>query len=719
MTLQAAWEETLHLSLRTGLGAIVIAALLAGPADARITRIQITKTEPAFAGAIFGSVGHYERVTGKAFGEVDPKLPGNALIQDIKLAPKNARGMVEYVTDIDILRPADRSKSNGILFFNIINRGNKGGLALFDADVPGGASNNLTNAGDGLLLRKGYTLVWFGWQADVMPGNGRMTMSVPVAHNADGSAITGIVRSELITLAPTTMLTLSSGWFSGGSAPYPSVSTDNRSPLSDGFVPTLTVRPRQPSPRIPIPNTEWSFAACSQNGQPPLPSATQICYPAGFKPGQLYELTYRAKDPLILGLGFAATRDLGAFLKAAAKDDNGTANPVLIPNARTIVMGASQSGRFIRTFIHLGFNRGEDGKAVFDGAFPEIGGGQIPLNVRWGQPGRGAGNAEVDNQTPGADFPFTYGPETDPLSGRAGGILDRCIATHTCPKIVHAATSLEMWELRQSLGFTDPLGMKDLPDPPNVRTYLMVSTQHAPAALPLPTQAPFGACAQQPNPNPHTWTVRALLEALSAWITTGTEPPPSARPTIAAGNLVGADQVHFPSIPANTYGGVNRPAVKFLALNNPLHVLDFGKDYHPEDASGTLNGELPKVGTARYGTLVPQVDEDGNDLGGIRNVFVQVPIGTYTGWNLFNSRFYEDGFCTLSGSFIPFASTMQERLATGDPRKSLEERYPNKGAYISEVKKAAESLVKQRYLLAEDAATLIKQAEDNGIRQGP
>ncbi len=709
----------MYLSLRTAFGAMAIAALLVGPAEARITRVQIAKTEPAFGGATFGSVGAYERLTGKAFGEVDPKLPQSAIIQDIQLAPKNSRGMVEYVIDIDILRPADRSKSNGILFFNITNRGNKGGLSLFNANVPGGSANNLTNPGDGFLLRKGYTIIWFGWQADVLPGNGRMTMSVPVAHNPDGSWITGIVSSELLTLAPTNTLTLSSGWFSGGSSPYPSVSTDNRAPLSDGFLPKLTIRRRQQDPRVPIPNTEWSFAACAQSGEPPVPSATQICFPAGFKPGELYEITYRAKDPLVLGLGFAATRDLGAFLKAATKDGDGTANPVLIPNARTIVMGSSQSGRFIRTFINLGFNRGEDGKIVFDGAFPEIGGGQLPLNVRWGQPGRGAGNAEVDNQTPGAEFPFTYGPETDPLSGRTGGILDRCTATHTCPKIVHAATSLEMWELRQSLGFTDPLGMKDLPDPANVRTYLMVSTQHAPAAVPLPTQAPFGACQQQPNPNPHTWTVRALLEALSAWITTGTEPPPSARPTIAAGDLVAADQVHFPSIPANAYGGVTRPAVKFLALSNPLHVLDFGKDYHSSDASGILTGELPKVGTARYGNLVPQVDEDGNDLGGIRDVFIQVPIGTYTGWNLFNSRFYEDGVCTLDGSFIPFASTAQERQATGDTRKSLEERYPTKDAYVTEFKKAAENLVKQRYLLPEDAATLVKQAEDNGIRQAP
>ena len=714
-------EEIMKLSFRIVLCAMVTSAILSGPAEARITRIQITKTEPAFGGASFGTVGPYERLTGKAFGEVDPKAPANTIIQDIKLAPKNARGMVEYVTDIDILRPVNLSKSNGILFFNIINRGNKGGMTLFNSNVRGSTAdnNNLVNPGDGFMERNGYTIIWFGWQADIEPGDGRMTMSVPVAQNSDGLALTGIVRSELLARSPTSTLTMTSGWFNSSSAPYPTVNTDNRAVLSDGFLPTLTVRRRQQDPRISIPNEEWSFGTCGQGGAPPIPSATEICYPAGFKPGHLYELTYRAKAPLVLGLGFAATRDLGTFLKTAAKDDDGTANPVLIPNVRAIVMGQSQSGRFIRTFINLGFNQGEDGKIVFDGAFPEIGGGMLPLNVRWGQPGRGAGNAEVDNQTPGAEFPFSYGSELDPLTGRTGGILDRCTATRTCPKIIHAATSLEMWELRQSLGFTDPLGMKDLPEPPNVRTYLMVSTQHGPAALPLPTEAPFGVCQQQPNPNPHTWTVRALLQALTAWITTGTEPPPSARPTITDGTLVAADQVHFPAIPANSYGGVTRPAVKFLALNNPLHVLDFGKEYHPEYTSGILNGELPKVGTARYGTLVPQVDEDGNDLGGIRNVFIQVPIGTYTGWNLFNNRFFEDGFCTLSGSFIPFATTLQERLATGDPRKSLEERYPNKDVYVAEVKKAAENLVKQRYLLPEDAALLIKQAEDNGIRQGP
>src|SRR5499427_6316903 len=338
--------------LVSGVAAI---ALLTASAEARITRVEITKTEPAFGGQSFGAVGSYERLIGKAYGEVDPLSSANTLIQDIALAPRNGRGMVEYVTDIDILRPADRSKGNGVLFFNIVNRGNKGGLPLFNADVPinVAANNDLANAGDGFMQRKGYTIVWFGWQPDVAAEANRMTVKVPVARNADGSPITGIVRSELTTAAqtipatPTTTLNLSNGWFTGmATTAYPTVSADNRTPLADGFLPELTVRAREHEPRVAIPNSEWSFGSC-EAGKPAAVNDTQICYPAGFKPGHLYELTYRAKDPLVLGLGFTAARDLGAFLKAEPKDDTGRDNPVFIKDAKTIVMGSSQSGRFV------------------------------------------------------------------------------------------------------------------------------------------------------------------------------------------------------------------------------------------------------------------------------------------------------------------------------------------------------------------------------------
>jgi len=712
-------KTIIALMISAGIASVALAPSVS---QARIVRIEVTETKAAFGGRNFGEVGAYERVIGKAYGEVDPQLPANAVIQDIALAPKNAQGLVEYSTDVEILRPVDRSKTNGVLFFNIINRGNKGGLSLINADIPGGPANTgninaLTEAGDGFMQQQGYTIVWFGWQPDVAPGNNRMTMQVPVARNSNGSAITGTVRNELTVASATPTIGLQSGWFTFASKGYPTASTDNKTPLADGFLPTLTERVRENEPRIAIANTEWSFGSC-EPGKPATASDTQLCYPAGFKPGRLYELIYRAKDPLVLGLGFASARDLGTFLKTSAKDDAGTANPAYVAGAKAIVMGSSQSGRFIRTLVHLGFNRDEAGRIVFEGALPHIGGGLMPLNIRFGQPGRATTNT-TDHLFPGAEFPFAYASVTDPLTGRTQGILDRCTATATCPKIVHAATALEMWELRQSLGFTDPLGLKDLDEPANVRSYIMASTQHAQAVLPLPAKEPFGFCQQQPNPNPHNWTMRALLTNLSAWVKDGTEPPPSSRPTIAAGNLVGADQVRFPRIPANNYGGVARPAVKFTADSDPLHVQDFGSAYNSTDASGILSAELPKLSAARYGNLVAQVDADGNDLGGIRNVYVAVPIGTYTGWNLFNKNYFEDGFCTLSGSFIPFAPTRQERLATGDPRPSIEERYASKEAYVAAFRKAAGELVAQRFLLADDAARLIGEAERDGIRSAP
>jgi hypothetical protein len=688
------------------------------PGQARITRIEVSKTEPAFAGQTFQGTGAYELVTGTAHGEVDPRSPANTVIQDIGLAPRNARGMVEYTTGIAILRPADARQANDVLLFNVINRGNKGAVSLFNADVPANIPDNnaVKTAGDGWLQREGYTVVWFGWQGDVLPGNNRMTLTVPVARNGDGSPITGTVRSEFVVTAPATTLNLSSGWFTGMThASYPTVSTDNQIRLPDGFLPTLTARTKENAPRTPIANTDWRFGGCEDT----KPDDRTICLPAGFQPGHQYELIYRARDPLVLGLGMAVTRDLGTFLKARDKDDAGAPNPVVHgPKIKTVIMGTSQSGRMIRTMLLLGLNQAEAGGKAFDAALPHIGGGLLALNIRFAQPGRGW-NDQVDHLFPAYEFPFSYAKQTDPLTGRTQGVLDRCAATNTCPLIAHAATVLEVWEGRQSLGLTDPLGVRDVADPPNVRTYIMASTQHAPARLPLPDKAPFGACYQQGNPNPHTWTMRAVLDGLMHWVRDGQEPPPSQALSIAAGTLTAPDAVRFPVIPANAYGGVDRPAVRFLGVHNPLPVFDRGPGYKAGQISGIPSKQPPGIGTARYGVLAPQVDADGNDLGGVRDVYVQAPIGTYTGWNLFRDDWFTNGFCTLSGSFLPFAATRAEREKTGDPRLSLEERYPTKDAYVAAVRKAADTLMSQRMLLPEDAHRLVGKAEAKGIRTGP
>lgn len=706
-------------TLALALAAPVLAAA-ATPALARITRIEIAKVEPAFGGQAWGDIGAYERVTGKAYGEVDPRDPANAVIQDIKLAPVNARGMVEYVTDIDILRPKDQGKGNGVLFIEVLNRGRKLSFGYFHIGSGGNEAelNALARPGDGFLMRKGYTIAWLGWQADMLPGAGRLMLDVPVAKNKDGSPITGTVRSEFAPQADTKVQNLSSGWFTGMThRSYPTVETDNRKPLADGFIPTLTVRGKEQEPRVRIPNAQWSFGNCPDGGAAQV-NDTQVCLPDGFKVGKLYELIYRAKDPLVMGLGYAAVRDVGTFLRNEPKDDKGTANPVYRKDMRAIVMGASQSGRFIRSYLHLGFNKGEKGEQVYDGALPHIGGGLMPLNIRFGQPGRAWGQ-QVDHLYPAYEFPFSYARQTDPLTGRRQGLLDRCNATNTCPKIFHTATALEIWEGRQSLGLTDPLGTRDVKDPPNVRTFILASTQHGAAGLPLPTAEPFGFCQQQANPNPHTYSMRALLTALTGWVKDGAAPPDSIVPRIADKTLVAVDQVRFPYIPANAYGNVKRPAVRFIGQTNPLHPLDFGPQFQAGEQSGVITREPPIPSTKTYGVLVTQADADGNDLGGVRSLFQRVPIGTYTPWNLFRKDRFEDGFCNFSGSFIPFARTKQERLDTGDPRLSIEERYPTKDAYVEAVTSEAAALLAQRTLLKEDADRLIEQARGEGVRLAP
>ncbi len=741
--------------------AIVVLGL-AFEARARVTKVVFTRVEsPTFGGASFGSVGQFEKLVGTEFGEVNPRDRRNAIIQDIDLAPRNKRGMVEDSADVYIIKPICMSKGNRMLFYNVHNRGNKGGLNTFNLGTVGGnePANTPQGAGEGFLQKMGYTLVWSGWQPDVLPGNNRITGSVPVAHTKNGTAITGIVRSEL-KLGPgasqsTSTLLLSSGHFTGLThAAYPTVSTDNRTPLTDGFLPTLTQRKhvdrdRPDDPPVKIDNSRWSFASCLP-GQPVTPSATQICFPEGFQPGVLYELIYRAQDPTVLGLGWAGQRDLVSFFKHRKRDDAGNPNPLFPSNdpksckattgrgddddegdeddgedrGRTLAVfeGSSQSGRSMRTFLHLGFNEDEKGRIVFEGAFPHIGGGRLSMNVRFAAPGRAWGYT-VDHLYPAYEFPFTYVTVTDPITHQTDGILERCSKSRTCPKIFHVATALEIWEGRQSLGFTNPLGQRDLPEPGFVRSYIMASTQHGSATFVPGTGPAPGDCEQQTNPNPQTETMRALWVAFTDWVKNGKEPPPSTKPRIDDGTFVAPEQVRFPSIPANNYLNISpdgpgvataRLKVRFEKKATQLHVLDYGSLFNGLDETGVITREPPGEGTERYGVRVPQVDADGNDLGGIRSVGIQAPLATYTGWNMGRQGRFEDGLCSLSGSYIPFAQTGADRVA-GDARPSIKQRYGDHDGYVKAVTAAANRLVGQRFLLPEDAARLIKQAQDGSV----
>lgn len=673
----------------------IAAVLTARVADARITRIEITRIEsPTFAGATFGSAGQYDKLIGRAFGEVDPRDPQNAVIQDIELAPRNARGMVEYSTDVYLLRPHDLARGNATLLYDVANRGNKVVLSLINNGAVGG--NDPTSAGDGFLQAAGYTIVWSGWQADVAPGNNRMTLTVPVARHRNGAEITGRVRGEYIVSAPASTQNLSSGFFTALThLSYETMSLDSSSA-------TLTKRVKETDVRVPIPSTDWAFADCTSIPFPGTPSTTQICLKDGFSPNFIYELLYTAKNPTVLGLGFAATRDLVAFLRHAERDDAGNANPLAHEIRTAIVHGTSQSGRYVRTFLMLGFNRDERGRMVFDGMNPHLASLLVPLNVRFGQPGRGYGQHE-DHLYPAAEPPFTYLKVTDSIAHERHGILDECRRTRTCPKVIQTVSSTEYWQGRMSLDTTDARGRFDIPEPPNVRFFHFAGTQHVPAAVPA-----AGICQQLSNPNPYREGLRALLTALREWIVNGTEPPASRISRLYTGTLVRSD--------AASIGWPNLPGVKYSGLLNELTLLDFGPHFDVDDETGIVE-EPPRVTRAEYTVLVPKVDADGNEIAGLRSVALQAPVGTYTGWNLRRAGFAEDEVCGLTGSFIPFARTKTERDAIGDPRPSLEERYGTHEGYVAAVRAAANRLVADRLLLPADADQLVTQAAASNVLQ--
>jgi hypothetical protein len=668
----------------------MLALGLAQAAEARVTSITITSIVPAYGGASFGSVGPYQFVTGIANGAVDPADPKNAVIQDIALAPLDAKGRVEYSTNFQILMPVDESKGNHIMLTEIVNRGNELDPSFFNIGVTSSAP-----AGDGFLENQGLTLVWTGWQADlVAPASnpGLVTMSAPIAHYRNGQTITGVVRSEWIVSTPTSTQNILAD-SSSNTPGYASVTTSNA-----GL--RLTERVHQNDPKVPIPNSDWAFADCTSTPFPGVPNSQKVCLKNGFDTNHIYELIYTAKDPIVMGLGLAALRDVSAFFHNAATDDSGTANPLAGQITHTLLNGISQSGRLLRTYLDLGFNEDESGKQVFEGMQPHIGSLRNYINVRFSQPGRLAGTQHTEKQYPGPESPLTYQPSFDPLTGQTSGIFDRCTQTGTCPKIVHTMTDIEYWEASGRGDTTDPLGTRDLSLPSNVRIYQFSSNQHGGfsplAALPTST----GICEQLPDANTYTYNIRALLVALEQWVANGTLPPASLYSRLDHRSLVPLNQIRFPRIP-----GVTGPAGIFNT-----HIAYYrGPRYDADDLSGIIAIE-PPIPLVEYPSLAPQIDVDGNDIDGLRSHILQAPLGTYTGWNVRAAGFSQGDACDLTGSYIPFAATKAQRKASGDPRLSLQERYGSTAGYVAAVTAAVNSLVSQRLMLASDASGAISNA---------
>ena len=641
--------------------------------EARVVRIEIERVEsPTFEGHSFGDVGPYEKLVGRVFGEVDPDAPGNAVVTDVELARRNAGGMVEYAVDLLILRPVDPSQGNGRIFYELNNRGRMLSLGqLNDARSGGNDPTTLADAGNGFLMRRGYTFVSSGWDATAAADGTRLRIAAPIAVNPDGSPVVGPALEEFVVDNDSTLT---------GTLTWPAASRDTARA-------NLTVRKRYTDDPEPIDASRWEY----------IDTRTIRLRPPGtrFLQGRLYELAYPARDPQVVGLGFAAVRDTVAFLRHAAADDAGAPNPLAGSVEQVLTMGISQAARFLRDFVHLGFNADESGRQVFDGVLNWIGGASGGFfNYRFAQPFR-THRQHIARRFPEREFPFANHRLTDPVTGRTAGRLERCRASGTCPKLMEANSANEYWVKGASLLHTDLAG-DDLPDPPEVRFYLFSSLPHAAG---IGSSGP-GICRQPRNPLVANAGLRALLVALDEWVTTGDEPPASRVPRRADGSLV-------PPLPREMVGFPSIPGVLFTGLMTTGDLFDYGPDFD----EGILTTLPPTSAGSPYPVFVPRTDADGNDLAGIRLPAVAVPRSTFTGWALRAPAFGGPDLCDAAGQRIDFAATRAERLAGGDPRPSLEERYPDPGAYVEAVEAAAQGLVRERLLLDEDVERIVAEAE--------
>jgi hypothetical protein len=646
-------------------------------AEANLTRLIVEQREtvpPARPGAPTYQIlrGHYE-------GELDVAAASNRIIADLARAQRRPNGRVGYSATFAIALPVEAGSSSGFLMYDVPNRGS--GVAAADAE--------------------GHIRVVSGWQGDIAPQAGLQTLIAPIASAPGGRALTGLVSQRFVNVAGAASIPIMGGI--GRPTPRPDpVSLDTRRAK-------LFRQDRDDAKRVAIAPGDWAFADCGTGPFPGAPDPHQLCLRYGFEPGQAYTLVYRAKNPKVLGVGFAAVRDLNAFLRYAKADRDGNPNPVLGRVRWSIVTGTSQSGNFVRSFISLGFNAAEDGRIVFDGANPNIAARQVPLNLRFGVPGGAANMYE-----PGSEGVLWWSRYTDRVRGRGtASLLDRCKVSGTCPKIIETFGSAEFWGLRMSPNLVGTDARADLPLPANVRRYYFPGVTHngsSTGGFPLAGEAPPpGAprCALAWNPNPSSDTRRALLRALADWVSLDTPPPASRYPMLATGDLVAPapGEMGWPAIP-----GVPTPAGKL----NIFPDYDFGPGFDYADVSGVATAQPPRIRRI-IPSLVPRVNGDGNEIAGVPSVQLLVPLGTYTGWNELLGGYGAGGGCGFIGGFIPFVRTEAERLAKGDPRPSLEARYRDHAGFVARVRTAAAEQVRAGWLLPDDAKRIVAQAEASQI----
>jgi hypothetical protein len=650
-----------------------VAALLltSSAAFSALKAVHVTERSDVLAGKPFGKSGPYERIVAKVHFAVDPANPANRSIADIDLAPRNAAGLVEFSADLYVLKPRDPATGNGTVLFEVSNRGRKGMLGTFHRAARSALDpREERDFGDGFLLERGFTLVWLGWQFDVPEQPELIRLFTPVARQ-DGVAITGRVRSEFVPDAKVSEFSL------GDRTMIPYRAADPREATAQ-----LTVRDRCNAARTPVPRSAWRF---SEDG-------AKIQMTAGFEPGKIYEVVYTAENPPLVGLGPAAVRDLISYIKYAGP----AASINVLGDHRRFIrnalgFGTSQSGRFLRTFLYYGFNRDEQNRKVFDGVWAHVAGaGRGSFNHRFAQPSRD-GHPHLNCLYPTDIFPFTDAAQTDPETGLSGGILERATSDKVTPRVFYTNGSYEYWGRSAALIHSSLDGRQDIASEPGTRIYFLTGTQHGAGNFP-PDQTK--GTAHLANGNDYRWHMRALMSAMQAWLAENKEPPASQMPLAAKDQLVAPGALAWPKIPSSRVPA--RPQRAYRA------------DYGPEFRSkGLVSQEPPKVGSA-FAVVVPQVDTDGNETSGIRAPMIQVPLATYTGWNLRDPSIgASEELYSMVGSTFYLPRTKAEREKTRDPRPSLEERYKGREDYLARYETAARELVRGGYLLEADLPTLL------------
>ena len=651
--------------------------LVAATASADVVRVEVDARHDVADGRAYGLAGSYEALRGMVHFEVDPANPANRVVTDIDLAPRNDRGMVEFRSNFFLLKPTDVTRGNGTVLYEVSNRGGKGMLGYFNNAAGSRDPRTAEEMGDGFLLENGFSLLWLGWQFDVPMREGQMRLHTPVATD-DGATITGLVRSEVVVNERVFDRSLADR------SHIAYVVADSDDPAN-----VMTVRDGVGQPRRVVPRDQWRFARRGENGEI-VDDPTRVYLEGGFEPHKLYDVVYVAKDPALVGLGPAAVRDMISRMKYDASPELGLPAGAI---EHAIAWGVSQSGRFLRTFLYHGYNTDEHDRRAFDGVMAHVaGGGRGSFNHRFAQPSRD-GHPFLNKLYPSDIFPFTDVVQHDPETDMQDGLLAGIQPGHM-PKVFYTNSSYEYWGRAASLIHTTLDGAADAPLLDNVRVYSFAGGQHGPGRFP-----PRRTSGQQPsNPNDYSWFLRSLVLAMDGWIDDdAASPPASIYPRIADGDLVAPDVIGFPDLP-----GVGQPAEPHLAYR-----AVYGPAFRTE---GIVTVQPPEVLSA-FPILVPAVDADGNETGGLMMPEVAVPLATYTGWNLFRGGAGPtDVLSSMQGSYIPFPLTGEDRARTGDLRRSIEERYGSRAAYLGQVTEAALALADRGYLLAADLAPILTQA---------